>query len=141
MHEVGEQGGLAGEESIEGRAGHLGLCRKVVHREGAQAMRADQGQGGLEDALAGAGLRLEVERAEQRLASLEGAIESCPGDSCGRGQLAHCGASSVGEQASGLTEDPLPDRNHRGTRLDWTSRLVKYQGLSKSGISVRRIGV
>src|SRR5260370_1481562 len=87
VHEAREQGRLAREEAIETRARHLGLRRQVVHREGVQAVGPDQLEGGVEDPLARAWLRLYVEGFEKRLPRFELTLEAPPRHACRRPPL------------------------------------------------------
>src|SRR5258708_5090435 len=89
VHEAGEKGSLAREEAIESRARHLGLRRQVVHREGVQAVSPDQLEGGVEDPVARAWLRLYVEGLEKRLARFELTVEARARDAGRRRHLSH----------------------------------------------------
>jgi hypothetical protein len=112
VDETAEQSRLAGEEAVKRGAGDVSLVCQVVHREGIEALRADQLERSTQDALASPRLGLKFEGLEQGIARFKNAIKGRSRNACCRGELGHCRATSPGEQASGFAEDLFPGRDH-----------------------------
>src|SRR5258708_6221827 len=127
MDQAGEEGGLAREETVERRARHSGAVGQVVHRQRGEAMCADLHQSCIEDALLGTGLRRHLERVEERLTRLEDAVEAGSRHPGRPGELGDCGLPFFLEHIARPREDSLAGWRVHRTKLDETSRLVKYQ--------------
>src|SRR5258708_9917679 len=127
MDQAGEEGGFAGEEAVQRGARDTRPVGQVVHRQGGEAVRADFNERRIQDALLRTRLGRHLERVEERLTRLEDAVEAGSRHPGRPGELGHRGFSFFLEHIARPSDDsPAGWRIHR-TKLDETSRLVKYQ--------------
>src|SRR5258708_30140661 len=127
MDQAGEEGGLGGGEGVQRGARDTRAVGQVVHRQGGEAVRADFHERRIQDALLRTRLGRHLERVEERLTRLEDAVEAGSRHPGRPGELGDRGLPFFLEHIARPREDSLAGWRVHRTKLNDTSRLVKYQ--------------